>query len=257
VTFREMAKKVLPTVDFIMVRENDYAVPFLRSLGVSPERIYMSGDDAVEVAYEARVPSMGNHIGVSMRQAHYTNLKSQDLTRLRPVLHQAASKHGAPLIGISTSCCGPESDQFRVGALLAGYPKSKNSWLRFESTLNLIQKVGRCRVMVASAFHGALFALAQGIPTIGLVKTNEYSIKFGALVDQFSPGCQLLSLTDDRLPEKLAEAIDRAWELAEQQRPSVLKAAETQIQLGQLGYQRLYDAYQAYLHAPQRTGQLN
>lgn len=247
--FRALARKVLPEIDLILVRESKFAIPLLESLGVSPERIHMSGDDAVELAYEARNATLGSDIGVSVRFAHYTNVGYQDLDRIRSVLHHAAARYGAGLIGIPTSCCGVESDQFKIGELLAGYPKTVHSWLRFEPTIDLIRKVGRCRVVVAGAFHAAVFALAQGIPAIGLVRTKEYSIKFGGLVDQFSPGCQLLSMDDEQLPEKLAEAIATAWESADRLRPQLLEAAAAQIQLGQRGYSRLHESYELQHHS--------
>lgn len=245
--FRAVAQRVLPEIDLILVRESKFAIPLIESLGARPERVQMSGDDAVELVYEARNATLGNAIGVGIRLAHYTDVSHQELNHIRPVLHQTATKYGAQLIGIPTSCCGEESDQFKIGELLAGYPKTSQSPLRFESTLDLIKKVGRCRVVVAGAFHAAVFALAQGIPAIGLVKTKEYSIKFGGLVDQFAPGCQLLYLDDEQLPEKLAEAIEWAWESADQLRPQLLEAATAQIQLGHKGYQRLYDLYQSQL----------
>jgi colanic acid/amylovoran biosynthesis protein len=243
--FRALARTVLPEVDLILVRESKFAIPLLESLGVPPERIHMSGDDAVELAYEARNPALASDIGVSIRLAHYTDVGHQDLAQIRAVLHQAAARHGAGLIGIPTSCSGVESDQFKIGELLAGYPKTVHSWFRFEPTIDLIKKAGRCRVVVAGAFHAAVFALSQGIPAIGLVRTKEYSIKFAGLVDQFGPGCQLLHFDDEQLPEKLAEAIDLAWESADRLRPQLLEAATSQIQLGQMGYRRLYDLYQS------------
>jgi polysaccharide pyruvyl transferase WcaK-like protein len=244
--FRALAETVLPEVDLILVREEKFAIPLLESLGVPPERIQMSGDDAVELAYEARNETLGSDIGVSVRLARYTDARQQDLGRIRPVLHQAAARHGARLVGVPTSCCGVESDQFQIAKLLAGYPQTMLGWLRFEPTIDLIRRVGRCRVVVAGAFHAAVFALSQGIPAIGLARTREYAIKLGGLVDQFGPGCQLLHMDDEQLSEKLAEAVDRAWESADRLRPQLLEAATVQIQLGQMAYQRLYDLYQLH-----------
>jgi polysaccharide pyruvyl transferase WcaK-like protein len=254
--FRALARTVLPEIDLILVREGNFAIPLLESLGVPPERIHMSGDDAVELAYEARNETLGSDLGVSVRLAGYTDVGHRDLAQIRPVLHRAAARHGARLRGIPTSCCGVESDQFKIAELLAGYPKTVGSWVRFESTTDIIKKVGHCRVMVAGAFHGAVFALSQGIPAIGLARTKEYEVKFGGLVDQFGPGCQLLYLDDEQLPAKLAAAIDEAWEAAERLRPQLLQAARAQIQLGHMGYRRLYDLYQSRLKAQPTNGQV-
>ncbi|MBE7554317.1 MAG: polysaccharide pyruvyl transferase family protein [Anaerolineales bacterium] len=108
--------------------------------------------------------------------------------------------------------------------------------------------MGRCRVVVAGAFHAAVFALAQGIPAIGLVRTKEYSIKFGGLVDQFSPGCQLLSMDDEQLPEKLAEAIAKAWESADRLRPQLLERQPPKS-IRPEGYSRLHESYELQHHS--------
>lgn len=249
--FRALARTVLPEIDLILVRETGFAVPLLESLGTPSDRIQMSGDDAVELAYEARETSPGRDLGVSVRLAHYTDVQYRDLDRIRPILHAAATRHHARLIAVPTSCSGSESDQFQIRALLAGYPKSAVSWRRFESIPDLIKKIGRCRVVVAGAFHAAVFALSQGIPAIGLTRTKEYEIKLGALVEQFGPGCQLLYLDDERLPQKLGEAIDRAWASADDLRPQLLAAASEQIRLGQEAYRRLYDLYELHRGAKQ------
>jgi len=242
--FRAVAASVLPEVDLILVRESPFAIPMLESLGVPPDRILMSGDDAVELAYEARSSVLGDGIGISMRMASYTDVQGRDLQQIRLVLHKTAAKFGARLIGLPTSCCGIESDQFKIRELLDGYPKAFQSPFRFESVPELIRKVGECRVVVAGAFHAAVFALAQGIPAIGLVKSEEYAIKFHGLVDQFGAGCQYFYLNDERFEEKLTDAISTAWEMAEDLRPRLLQAASNQIQLNQMAYQRLHDLYQ-------------
>ena len=240
---RSLAGAVLPELDLILVRESEFAIPALESLGVSRERIHMSGDDAVELAYESRNSTFGSDIGISVRLAGYTDVSGNDLQRIRPVLHQTAAKHEARLVGLPTSCCAEESDQFQIRELLAGYPRAFQSPLRFESITDLIKKVGGCRVVVAGAFHAAVFALAQGIPAIGVVKSEEYAIKFRGLAEQFGSGCQLLYLNDEHFPEKLSDAIDIAWESADRLRPQLLEAATTQIYLNRMAYQRLHELY--------------
>ena len=243
---QSLASAVLPELDLILVRECDFAIPTLQSLGVSRERILMSGDDAVELAYGSRNATLGRDIGISIRLAGYTDVSGHDIQQIRPVLHKTAAQYNARLVGLPTSCCGQESDQFQISELLAGYPRIFQSSFRFESITDLISKVGHCRVVVAGAFHAAVFALAQGIPAIGIVKSEEYSIKFRGLVDQFGPGCQLLYLNDKHFPEQLADAIITAWESADRLRPQLLERAKTQIQLNQAAYQTLHDLYASH-----------
>jgi polysaccharide pyruvyl transferase WcaK-like protein len=242
--FRDLAAKVLPEVDLILVREGLFAIPILEALGVCRDRVYMSGDDAVELAYEARKPQLDDGIGVSVRLAQYTNVAQDDLVAIRSVLHNFAAKYKSKLIGIPTSCCGTEADQFKIEQLLYGYSKASLSYLRFESISDLLDRVGQCRLVIAGTFHGAIFALSQGIPCICLAKTEEYSIKFQGLVDQFGAGCQVLYLADKQLLDTFEHILDRFWESADALRPLLLESARKQIELGQLGYRRLYDMYE-------------
>ena len=54
---RERAAEVLPRLTLIGVRESQSSVPLLRSLGVAPDRVMVTGDDAIELAYALRTDS--------------------------------------------------------------------------------------------------------------------------------------------------------------------------------------------------------
>ena len=60
---RSRCKQVLPLVDLIAVREKVFAPERRMSFGVSPSRIELTGDDAIELAYQARCSSLGTDIG--------------------------------------------------------------------------------------------------------------------------------------------------------------------------------------------------
>ncbi|MHC4692610.1 MAG: polysaccharide pyruvyl transferase family protein, partial [Planctomycetota bacterium] len=57
------AKTVLPFVDLIALREKRAGLPILESLGVASDRVTTTGDDAIELAYEARTEKLGTKIG--------------------------------------------------------------------------------------------------------------------------------------------------------------------------------------------------
>ena len=240
---RRQVERVLPTLDLILVREENFSVPYLTSLGVPSDRIYMSGDDAIELGYYAKSETLGNCIGVGIRLATYTEVRDQDIELVRPVLHSIAANHKARLVGLPTTCSGPVSDQFKIAELLEGYPDKKNSRLRFDTITELIRKVGRCRLVISGAFHSAVFALSQGIPVICIAKSREYSIKFGGLADQFGNGCQVLGLSDKDFQKKMTQASDWLWESAEMLRPNLIEAARYQIENGMKGYQHIQEAY--------------
>jgi len=213
---------------------------------VPQDRILMTGDDAVELAYDRRPTQLGVDIGVSVRLAHYTAVDSHHLEPVRALLHDQAMNYGAQLVAIPISCDGHEADQQQIARLLRGYPRTSSSWRRFDPPVDVIRTVGRCRVVIAGAFHAAVFALAQGIPVVGLVRSQEYANKFQGIVDQFGSGCQLLNLNDPDWDQQFSAAFEGAWKRAEDLRPELLDRARHQISLNRAGYQRIAGIVREY-----------
>jgi colanic acid/amylovoran biosynthesis protein len=111
---------------------------------------------------------------------------------------------------------------------------------RFETPAELVRRVGRCRVVVTGTYHGAVFALAQGIPAVGLAQSEMYFDKFRGLAAQFGDGCQIVRLDDTQFPQRTAEAIKELWLSAESLRPQLLASSARQIELGRSAYQRIH-----------------
>ena len=235
------AKAVLPGIDVICTRESRAGVPLLNSLGVSPDRVMTTGDDAIELAYEARSEKLGNGIGVNLRISDYSEVALNLIKRIRPVVHDAAKNHGATLIPIPIALYDRESDARSIREILAGYDDASDGGQNLNTPLEVIQQAGCCRVVVSGSYHAAVFALAQGIPVVGLAKSAYYVDKFFGLADQFGAGCQILLLDDKQLCEKLSNAIDVAWRSAEQVRAPLLQAAKRQIESGWHAYREVYN----------------
>jgi len=233
------ARQVLPKVDLICYRNRCLGKPLLDSLNVPPQRMIMTGDDAVEMAYLARPNTLGSYIGISLRVAVYTQVANRHIQMLRPVVHEAAEKRKTKLLSVPISSAPQESDITYIQHILAGYGRTSTGWRKFETSMNSIKRVGQCRLMITGTYHGAVFALAQGIPVIGVAGTQHYFNKLSELADEFTLGCQVLHLEDKDFPEKLAAAIDNAWSSAEQNRPELLKVAARQIELGHGAYKRI------------------
>jgi colanic acid/amylovoran biosynthesis protein len=234
------ARQVLPHVDYIMIREERVARPLLDSLNVPRDKVIMTGDDAIELAYQARSNRQGNGIGLSLRIAGYTEVNEEHVQAIRPVVLQAANKHDAELIAAPIDA--NEADINYIQAIIQGYDKTSSSWRKFETTSEIIKRISRCRVMISGTFHGAVFAISQGIPVVALAKSVEYHNKVAGLAAEFGEqGCQIVHLNDRNLEAKLAEAIDFAWSSAEQLRPELLDAAKRQVDLGYAAYQRIFD----------------
>ncbi|WP_245717262.1 polysaccharide pyruvyl transferase family protein [Nocardia jejuensis] len=76
------AAEVLPRADLIAVRENLRTPALLAALGVTPERVLLTGDDAIEFGYRTRRPEIAGDLGVCR---HTMPLLANE-PRVRPVL---------------------------------------------------------------------------------------------------------------------------------------------------------------------------
>ncbi len=235
------ARTCLPSVDLIAIRERRTALPILESIGVSPTRIMVTGDDAIELANRFSAAELGNGIGVGLRVSAYSGLNAHDLAVVGMALRDAARLHGAVLVGVPTFQGDVGSDVTSVGDVLSHGAEFSDGVGRLGSLEQLLRQVSRCRVVVAGTYHAGVFALAQGIPVIGLVRSPYYGAKLLGLADQFGAGCEVLYLDDAEVGEKLVAAIDRAWRSARRVRPLLLEAARRQAEAGRNAYRRLHE----------------
>lgn len=228
---RQKAAAVLPHIDLIAIRERRASLPLLLELGVRPEQIVVTGDDAIELAYERRASGFGEGIGVNVRVAYYANTDRMVLGSVRDALQAAARRYGAPLLPVPISRQQGGIDAAAIRELLAGHADGTDGGASLKTPADVIDQVGRCRVVVTGSYHGAVFALAQGIPAIALVRSTYYQNKFLGLADQFGGGLELLQMDAGDFRQQLDRALDRTWATAEQVRPMLLEAAARQIAL--------------------------
>ncbi|HEU4584772.1 MAG TPA: polysaccharide pyruvyl transferase family protein [Gemmatimonadaceae bacterium] len=232
------ARAVLPAVDLIAVREPNIAPPILRALGVADSRIFMTGDDAVAPAFAAHGKATRESLGVSLRATTVAGVHVSATDRVGPVLRDFAASHGVSLVPLPSAFSGLASDELTLGRLLGSEPGlTENGWAP-RTVPDLIAQVGRCRVVVAGAYHVAVFALAQGIPVVALARSTYYRSKYDGLESLFGSGCETLVLDDGRLEARLRDAMERAWERADDLRSPLLAAAERQVRWGEEAFAR-------------------
>ncbi len=236
---RARVSAVLPHVNLIAIREQVTARPLLEALGVPSERIVTTGDDAIELAYNAHPSTLSNGVGINLRVAAYAEIGLTMIEKLRPILHEFARTHQAPLIPIPIALHVGVDDPCHIQSLLMGYENSVTDGLTITRPTQAIELAGRCRIVVTGAYHAAVFALSQGIPTICLAQSQYYVDKFVGLRDQFGEGCEMILLSDADWAQSLRTAMENAWTHADQIRPILLDAALRQIELGQAAYQQL------------------
>jgi colanic acid/amylovoran biosynthesis protein len=240
----QRAAEVLPFVSLIGVRESTASVPLLNALRVNPANVIVTGDDALEMAFSALEhrhrfnPYGPPKIGVNVRVAPYAEVESCALSIVRDVLTDVARERHARMIPIPIAHHGGRMDVDTLRGLLRGLGDGDGG-ASLDTPQLVIDRIGECRVMVTGSYHGAVFALAQGIPVVALVKSTYYDNKMRGLRQQYGVGCQIVRLDDDALEARLRAAIDRAWIDADRLQGLLLNRTADQIQRGREAYARL------------------
>jgi polysaccharide pyruvyl transferase WcaK-like protein len=230
------ARGVFPAVGLVTLRGGRGGQPLLESLGVRSDKILTTGDEAVELAFEARSQEIGCGLGVNLRIASYAGTGEEIVVKLKSMLHEFAAKHGVPLVPLPIAFHSRANDPEAIRRVLAGHDDQSDGGANLDTPMKVIQQATRCRVVVTCAYHAAVFALAQGIPVVCLTNSAYYDAKFLGLEDQFGLGCETVSLANPELLRRLPEALERAWQSAEAVRLPLRQAALRQIEAGRSAY---------------------
>jgi polysaccharide pyruvyl transferase WcaK-like protein len=230
---------VLPAVNLIAVRERRASVPLLGSLGVSPDRIVVTGDDAIELANRSAPAKLGDDIGVNVRLAPYAGIDGSALATLKPVLQAASARLAARLLAVPIAHHADVFDRIAIEQLIGEDRRGARAVAGAVPPVQVISLVSRCRLVVTGSYHAAVFALAQGVPAVAIVGSTYYRDKFLGLADLFGGGCDVIDVDAADAPAELDRAIMRAWHQAPEWRPSLLRAADHQIERGKAAYRRL------------------
>jgi colanic acid/amylovoran biosynthesis protein len=219
----------------ITLREGMHGPRLLQEAGVDMRRCVVTGDDAIELAHSARPDKRGKAIGVNLRLAEYANVKEDVVGRLGTVLRSIASQAGIPLLPIPISLQRDGEDAKAISNVL-GNDEADHS---ITSPLDCIARVSACRVVVTGSYHAGVFALAQGIPVIGLASCEYYVDKFEGLRGQFGRACDVVRMDLTRWDQQLAEKVNFGLEQADRMRGDLLLASERQIRFGNEAYDRM------------------
>jgi colanic acid/amylovoran biosynthesis protein len=239
------SKALLPSTIFIGLREGCGGPPILDALGVARERVMVTGDEAIELAYETRPDRLGEGVGINLRVANYAGIDDSLIDEIRPVLNRFVTSHNTELLPLPITHHTGSYDPSTISKLMSGLSDPLRGGEELDTPLKVITQAGRCRIALTGAYHAAVFALSQGIPAICIVGSPYYLNKFVGLADLFGEGCELVHLGDADFTERLAEAMEKAWEMANRVRASLLDAAARQVEASQLAYARIAETYTA------------
>jgi colanic acid/amylovoran biosynthesis protein len=240
------ARKALSRVNFIGIREKRTIPTLLKKFGVPENRYAVTGDDALELAYKLRNTQMGSALGMNIRMASYSEVTDSLAPKLRKAFDDFSQTTPTDFLPIPISISHERiSDIEAVRQLVGDEHVPPEEWNRvYDTTEDVIRQISRCRVVVTGSYHAAVFALAQGIPVVGLAKSDYYMSKFRGLLDLFDVGMEVVILDGQTIDQRLTWAIRYLWENAEALRPAILSATEAQIEAGQRAYQTAFAPYQ-------------
>lgn len=239
---KHKAKIVLPRLDLITLRESKASLPLLNSLGVSNQSTITTGDDAIELVYTARTPTLGSGIGINLRITGYSNIGNEQdvIEKLRLTIQEFAREKDAALVPIPIANRPTENDPESIRKLLKNYDDSSDGGQALDTPLKVIKEIRHCRIVVTASYHAGVFAMSQGVPAICLAKSEYYVNKFTGLAEQFGNGCELLLLSEPEFVVKLVKSVYKAWNTADQTRKDLLAAASRQVELSQSAYEKVY-----------------
>jgi polysaccharide pyruvyl transferase WcaK-like protein len=233
------AREVLPSVDFIALREERHGSALLESVGVEAESTMVTGDDAVDLAYGLRATDPGSGIGVCLRIAPYSPVGADAPPAIRRALQAVAAEVSAPLVPMAVSDYQCEDCRTTL-PLTQGYSDVVPMLGRYCSARDLATRVSACRIVVTGAYHVAVFALSQGIPVVGMSAGRYYDNKFAGLDGIFGSGVHLVAVEPEGLEQRLSAAMRAAWESAPTVREPLLLSARRQIEASRRAYDRVY-----------------
>ncbi len=226
---REVCRPVLRAASGIALREGIAGPALLRAMGCDPGRFEVTGDDAlefVEWCREGRAASERENLGLNLRLAGYAGTDAAAAGTVGEVVQEFARDRRVEILPCPIDIDPEHGDGAAVRRLI----RSGLSMLPDPGDPRaLADRIAGCRIMVTSSYHGAVFALAQGVPAVGLARSAYYRDKFAGLQDQFGGACLVVRLDGHGAAETLRARMSEAWERSEELGAAALAAAQAQL----------------------------
>ena len=247
---RRRMSEVLPRLALIALRERPESLRLLDAIGVRPERVVVTGDDALEMANRGKRAQAGNALGINVRLAGYAGVGASGVDTIRTAIRRAADRLAVEMIPVPIAHHPDCHDGAAIGQLISDSNVAPPPIASLDTPAGVIAEVSRCRVVVTGSYHAAVFALAQGIPVVGIAASQYYVDKFSGLADLFGGGCDVVHIDAPGAGASLEAGIEKAWASAPDLREALLQSAEAQILRAREAYRLLGGLVEA---APGRT----
>ena len=237
-------------LDAFGLREGVLSPTLLAQVGVPPERATVTGDDALEIATPDVFTGAGSTIGLNIRVAGYTGTDGARADAVRQVVLDAARELGAPVIAVPVSRYRKASEHGGASQDLAATTAGSDiEQIEISTPQELAQTAQRCRVVVTSSYHAAVYGLAAGAAVVCLVGHDYYEAKFSGLCALFPTTATIVRLDREDALTELAAQVRRSWLVADDQREQAWQAARAQVARSR----ELYKAFQDKVEARRTT----
>jgi len=233
-TLRYHARRLLPGVAAIRLREAVRSVPTLQSLGVPPDRWRVTGDDAIELAAQPLDPQEPaeppNALGLNLRDSSYTRVDEQERQRLREGIDRVSRQHSLWPLPLPVALNAEYHDLASVQRVIRFDQAALDLARGVDMPIDLVRLVARCRLVITGSYHAGVFALCRGVPVIGLSKSAYYDAKFDGLIGQFGPACRVVRLDEADLSSRLQATADELIASAPSLRAGLSERVASQVQ---------------------------
>jgi colanic acid/amylovoran biosynthesis protein len=189
-----------------------------------PEQV--TGDDAFSLIQEFGPchgePNLPPTVGINLRGAAYAGLNEWNRVQLKKGLLRILDGESMKYRPIAVSLPPSDDDASEVKALLAQAHSIANLNAS-HSPKTLFQQVQGCRLVITGSYHAAVFAMAAGVPAIGLVASDYYEGKFRGLAEFFPEMLRPFPLVQRDIAENLFQEARRQMKISMQIRRSALE----------------------------------
>jgi len=206
-----------PSVKFISVRDRLFSANMLHAIGVRRPIITFAPDDAVFLkrATLSEVRRILSASGLSKLDAFIVvSIKESDAYRygalLAKGLDSVIEKLGIDLLFIPHVYPGHDVEAMR--AIRSGMDYRQKVYVIDHPCLDYEIKglTAKAELVIASRYHGAVFALSEGVPTVALYDDYYYEVKMRGIMELYGCDDWVLDL-ESISSEELAETIIRCW----------------------------------------------
>lgn len=239
---RRKFAEVMPDAAVIGLREGRKGPQFLKELGIDHSRVIVTGDDAIEMALPSAPRNFDSALGFNVRITDYSGLNGSRFELLRSAIVDLNGELRAPIVGIPIETKSEDSDAAAIEKIVPPGMLENPGFSPFEPR-EVIELIARCRVVVTGSYHAGVFALAGGIPIVGLVKSEYYADKFRGLQAQFGDAVAIVNLEEKGFAEKLKTSVKVSWNNAGKYRDGLVAAAKNQISEGWRAYRLFFERF--------------